>query len=70
MHMFERDLIGFDKPGAHHLARITKRTGSENQAHGRIVQGDRVKGSLILRRPRRAVSKDEGAFHPIALPHR
>jgi hypothetical protein len=29
-----------------------------------------VKGSLILRRPRRAVSKDEGVFHPIALPHR
>jgi hypothetical protein len=32
------------------LARIVKRTGFENQAHGRIVQGNRVKGSLIPRR--------------------
>jgi hypothetical protein len=32
------------------LARIVKRTGTENQSHGRIDQGKRVKGSLILRR--------------------
>lgn len=42
--MFEGDLNGFDKLGAHHEAH------SENHAHGRIVQGTRVKGFLILRR--------------------
>lgn len=33
VHMFEGDLIGFDKLGAHREARR-----SENQAHGRIVR--------------------------------